>query len=114
MPTTPRFKPDAKPEQPIEEVPEWLRALPPTTSPGDSIAAFLKDKPTTSVLQPVADQEIPAARIETPPPQTVMPPFVPEPPALNRRSRPRRVYQDPNARPNRKPDAPINPRRKLC
>ena len=74
------LKPDAKPEQPIEEVPEWLRALPPTTSPGDSIAAFLKDKPTTSVLQPVADQEIPAARIETPPPQTVMPPFVPEPP----------------------------------
>ncbi|MBI4630137.1 MAG: hypothetical protein HY740_00165 [Chloroflexi bacterium] len=75
------LKPTAKPEQPAEEeVPEWLRALPPTTSPGDSIAAFLKDKPTTSVLQPVADQEIPAARIETPPPQTVMPPFVPEPP----------------------------------
>ena len=80
------LKPAAKPEQPAEdEVPEWLRALPPTTSPSDSIAAFLKDKPSTSVLQPVADQEIAAAQIETPPPQTAtqfgVPPSVPEPPA---------------------------------
>ncbi len=77
-------KPTAKPEEPAEEeIPEWLRALPPSTSPGDSVAAFLKDKPATSALRPlgeVAPQGARAtARIETPS-RPVTPPFEPVPP----------------------------------